>query len=436
MSLIRLWGLGILVLLCFPVVFSQTNTTAGFTLEFDVNFSTTTPQKTLSEVVGLENLFPTSSNISTNSVVFDLEVATQNYSRPTKLSIFDASFDAQSVLCNSSLSTSSNKGCSFSYDDAFISSPQYLGYRICNDLGQCSTPVEPFDFVQLEQSEWIDAGFKFTLESSFMEAIQPEGVEYVSPTPRDDFRKVNLENFTIRFYDGGEDFDSCSVVVNGTSYSMDYDGDFCEYTYTLPQNTSFERLWFQASYNINSQESFLENRSVMTYPPKGSTVEVPGFGVGSFLTFLVVFLSSFVIVPKPARKNKKGLGAVVAMSLLIVVGVSSVVSFQVWQTSYFSDLFTKAEGSSNNAASGLDIVLAKNSGTDIEIYVRNPSSTYGVVNQIDINGRPCSLSGSDVLGEETTSIVDVSGCSFPFEKRVEIVMITDSGLLESYQILR
>ncbi|MDA3856578.1 MAG: hypothetical protein PF569_10065 [Candidatus Woesearchaeota archaeon] len=107
--------------------------------------------------------------------------------------------------------------------------------------------------------------------------------------------------------------------------------------------------------------------------------------------------------------NKKALGVVVAVSLLIVVSVTAVMSFNNWYGSYSSDMFAKAEDSASSNAITIKNVLVESNQLQIYAYT---SSTYDFIDKIDVNGASCNLLGSDVVDVDLTQIdLDCSGIS-------------------------
>lgn len=106
-------------------------------------------------------------------------------------------------------------------------------------------------------------------------------------------------------------------------------------------------------------------------------------------------------------KSKNAIGVIIALSLLIVITVSSVVVFNNWYASYSSDLFAKTETSgSDNSVSVKDVMVEQG---QLQIYAYS-SSNYEFINDIQINGVSCNLIGSDVIDISLTKIaLDCAG---------------------------
>lgn len=124
-------------------------------------------------------------------------------------------------------------------------------------------------------------------------------------------------------------------------------------------------------------------------------------------------------------KNKKCIGPVVAIALLIVVAVSSVIGFQTFFQSYQSGIQSKVETRSQTNV--LDIVYVESNIEKTLIYINSKASTYTVINSVKINNNLCSLIGSDVVEINSVTQVSVS-CLVSRNDEVEIVLITDNGV--------
>lgn len=122
-------------------------------------------------------------------------------------------------------------------------------------------------------------------------------------------------------------------------------------------------------------------------------------------------------------RNKKALGVVVALSLLIVVSVTAVMTFNNWYTSYSSEMFVKAEQNSDSNTITVNSVIL-DSG-QLQVYASS-SSTYEFVVNIEVNGVNCNLLGSDVVDIDLTQIdLDCSGIS---GQKNEMIIYTNSNI--------
>ena len=73
-----------------------------------------------------------------------------------------------------------------------------------------------------------------------------------------------------------------------------------------------------------------------------------------------MYCKKTLIIPKSRkilflRKNKKGISSVIATSLLLVVAVFSIISFQNWFGIYSSQIFSETEIQSSEDLSGTRI---------------------------------------------------------------------------------
>lgn len=124
-------------------------------------------------------------------------------------------------------------------------------------------------------------------------------------------------------------------------------------------------------------------------------------------------------------KIKKALGPVVALSLLLVVTVVSVATFNNWYDSFSGALFVKTEqGSSSGAISITNVFLESNK---LNIYAKG-SNSYSLVTSVKVNGVECNLVGSNVIDLSLTPIlVDCSG-----NKGTNSLILTTNSQVLSY----
>lgn len=118
---------------------------------------------------------------------------------------------------------------------------------------------------------------------------------------------------------------------------------------------------------------------------------------------------------------KKALGPVVAISLLMVVTVGAVFTFNTFFKGYSSNLQAKSETTGKNEVY-LDRVIVE-SGT-LTLFAKTTNS-YVIINKAKVNGAECTLTGSNVIDATITSVpVNCGGVS----GNNEISLITDSGV--------
>lgn len=119
--------------------------------------------------------------------------------------------------------------------------------------------------------------------------------------------------------------------------------------------------------------------------------------------------------------NKKGLGAVVATSLLLIVGVVAVVSFQSWYSTFQS---SKLVDVSQQSHDGLSSSIESLVGTNL--YLKSNSNL--TVNSVIINGINCKVSDTLSLGVDN---LDISSClSNLSEGKSDILILTNKGTLQ------
>lgn len=122
--------------------------------------------------------------------------------------------------------------------------------------------------------------------------------------------------------------------------------------------------------------------------------------------------------------NKKGLGAVVSTSLLLLVAVAAIVGFQGWFQDFssgtFSDVETKSSSGSLNT--GIEDVIGNT------IYFMNGNSENLSINSVTIDSIECP----DLNDSYSSGIIelDVSDCISNITTSIpEIIIYTDTGLI-------
>ena len=407
----------------------------GFNLTFNVDQSTPTQNySNNNQPVSKPSsftMFNRSNSQSTGEVFFEV-----NYSSipsQTQTFITNRTGDVSSPLCSWNYSSNTSLTCSYSYPSSWnynSYSPELYIYTR-NKNNSLSLSQLPTSFIyQLGSSGLISGGF--TLESSIVRNYVGDAeVEYVSPTPQNGYRKSNLSNVTVKVYDGEKPISNCKLIVNEQSYSMNYDGTYCSLTFNTSTNNVSSYL-FKVNYTQNSVEKSLGEREFYSYDVSGDSTQLPAFGIGSFILFILILLGDFA----RGTKNKKALGSVVAVSLLIVVGVSSAITFQTFLNEYQSGLQNKVQQNSDTSKAQVSIPLVQKDTNSIELSVKNPSNFYYGVEQIGINDQECNINGSDVIGQDTTSTIRVSNCSFEKGEALEIMILTNSFIIESKNTLR
>jgi len=123
-------------------------------------------------------------------------------------------------------------------------------------------------------------------------------------------------------------------------------------------------------------------------------------------------------------KNKNGISPVVATALLLVIAVVSVVGFQNWfgnfSTTIFEDVEMETSSSSESSIEGL---------VGDKLYVKSGDNLS--ISSIKINDVDCEFSGN-VSGVEG---IDVSSCLKDVSGKVNIVVVSNNKIIESYEFI-
>lgn len=117
--------------------------------------------------------------------------------------------------------------------------------------------------------------------------------------------------------------------------------------------------------------------------------------------------------------NAKALSPVVGISLLIVVTVVSVVSFQIWFNTYSSDIFIQTENT--NLISQTSIETISNG----QLYLNHKANQNVTVNEILVNGNSC-FSNEEL--SQGTSNYSLENCISNLSGEIEVVLITNQGI--------
>ena len=132
------------------------------------------------------------------------------------------------------------------------------------------------------------------------------------------------------------------------------------------------------------------------------------------------------------KKNKRGIGAVVATALLLIVAVISVVGFDSWYGTYSSELFVKSEIRANEADSGLTLFdIEVDDSYQVGVYVKNPLSYPISILEFKIDGNNCNLIASDVIGENSLTLIGTD-CVSGSGSEINLMIRTSSGIYEKY----
>lgn len=119
--------------------------------------------------------------------------------------------------------------------------------------------------------------------------------------------------------------------------------------------------------------------------------------------------------------TKKGLGAVVATSLLLIVGVVAVTSFQSWyQTFQSTALVDVKENSDNSNALTIEQVIGS------KVYVNSRANKNITLDSIQIGGVQCNVS-FQILTKGINEI-DIGLCALGAQNSGDILVATDNGV--------
>ncbi len=128
------------------------------------------------------------------------------------------------------------------------------------------------------------------------------------------------------------------------------------------------------------------------------------------------------------RNKKKGIGPVIASSLLIVVAVVAIIGFQTWFNSYSSTMFSDVESQSQSSVSQtkIDQLLGDT------LYFRNGFSENLTITDVKIGGNSCGIS----MTSNSSSLTQISlnsNCTTNLtSSKIEAVVYTNKGPYSTY----
>lgn len=164
------------------------------------------------------------------------------------------------------------------------------GIKICNEFGGCS-PMRP-------NSHWVSGSYTTQVNDGIMLKVMSQINKipffvptYLTPTPANNQRSYDLNNISIKFYDGDQDLNGCYVNINGLNYSMNYsDTENCIYTYSFVPNSTPYAITFKGFYNVSGSIMSLQERTIFIYPSSEKIEELPVFGFLSIFLFVFIFI--------------------------------------------------------------------------------------------------------------------------------------------------
>jgi flagellin-like protein len=135
------------------------------------------------------------------------------------------------------------------------------------------------------------------------------------------------------------------------------------------------------------------------------------------LTTQTLFDASF-------SKSKRAISPVVATALLLVVAVVSVVGFQGWFTEFSSSMFVDIETQSSGQSSvSVEAIVGD------KLYINSKSNVS--ITSLKINNIDCNINTS-IKGLDN---LNISSCMENVSGSANIIVVTNSGIFESYKYI-
>jgi len=126
---------------------------------------------------------------------------------------------------------------------------------------------------------------------------------------------------------------------------------------------------------------------------------------------------------------QKGFSPVIATSILLVVSVVSIMSFQNWFSSYSTDIFSNVEISKKSLGNGIEIidVVGRN------LYIKNNNDYDFAIKEMKIDDLNCdtvdAFSDPIIINKSIITKVSLSNCFFNLSSKEREIIIL-SGKLE------
>ena len=126
--------------------------------------------------------------------------------------------------------------------------------------------------------------------------------------------------------------------------------------------------------------------------------------------------------------NKKGITAIVAMALILIIAVISVVGFQNWFKLFSTKIYTNVETQSINS-NNMELTIETLIGTDL--YIKNNNQNNISINQIKIDGIVCTNLSINI--SSGVKIIDLSNCSNINNGQVkDVTIITNKNIFTKF----
>ena len=113
--------------------------------------------------------------------------------------------------------------------------------------------------------------------------------------------------------------------------------------------------------------------------------------------------------------------------LLLFIVITSIISFDVFCSYYFSKIQSKFEANSDVGMVIIKNVVSGNNNTSI--FIKNEKLKPIIIKEVIINKNKCNIIGSNVLDSQSINKINVN-CILSKEEIAEILIVTDDGLFD------
>jgi flagellar basal body-associated protein FliL len=144
---------------------------------------------------------------------------------------------------------------------------------------------------------------------------------------------------------------------------------------------------------------------------------------------------------KPSTKklntSKKGVSTIITLILLLLISVVATLNFTDWFSELSVEILTDSESSQNKYSKSINLEhIYQNTNTNtLGLYYKNENNNFVYIDSISINGDNCTLLQGEVLNKKTTTLVEVSNCNLTSNNQANVVLYTDSEIVESSKLV-
>ena len=133
--------------------------------------------------------------------------------------------------------------------------------------------------------------------------------------------------------------------------------------------------------------------------------------------------------------KKKGVTPIIALSLILVVAVVATLSFTGWFTGLSTGILTNSNSPTSQYSKLIDLKLVTQNSSILTLYYQNKNKKSVNIDSISINENYCTLNSTNTLEKNSITQIKVSNCSVNSINQVNVILYTDSEIVESSKLV-